>query len=934
MSAPKLPKNFLSSAFLVALYAGVFTAVLRSNSLPEIPEQKEGLDLNEAYFNLHQIASQPHPVNSYANDIVRKYILDYLRNETAGYQHVEVVDDLTSNITWVANSGHGVSFEGSNILVKVAGTEPEYREKGAVLFSAHFDSVPTGPGVTDDGMGVVTLMELVRYLATHRTKRTAVFNINNGEEDGLKGAFAFLRHPWSKITDTFFNLEGAAAGGRPILFRSTSMAPVLSFKEEGVLHPHGNVLSADAFSRRVIKSRTDYTVYEYGLGDGSGMEGIDFAFYQGRSSYHTKYDSIPGAKGGKRALWAMMETTRAAGVSMLNREEDDHDRGRPADAAVYFDVFGKFFFVFTQRSLFNFNAALLIVGPVILLVLHRAPECMFKSASRGHSCVQLACIWRCLKFWVAFVAAGVAQALLICGYLSFNPFIIHSSPFVVLVSHLSLAYLSFKAALSFLSMDIDTNTTANQHGPSRQTLLIQTYNLSWLLLALGNIALDRLKVGGVYFLTGWNLCLLGSCAFVCVERIVERKKSSSSSWIAGSSAGSAAASRATSDDDDEVADSVTKKTPLLDVPPPKQHVDQGAPQGWWWILQASLAIPGPLVLISHVLLLLLQSLSQTLSDGSQPLVVYAATSLLSTFLILPITPFITTKMHHFITLLILLVCISTTAWSWSAFPFAQDAPLKVFYQQRVQVGLSAHTNEVIKNVGTLTGATRYLESEVVSALPSSWSSKNSNVTCVPSSTAATLSTCEWSLPANLLPSPGGSVSALKDSKVPMWISAEVSRTSRTSARITLKGTNTRSCRLYFDSRPVKTYKVQVPEEKELDHADSDNAHPGFPIPEAGLRVIQLWGRTWGRKFVVDVTWGEDDGDGDDHAQPEASSKLSGRVACEWGEYESGMIGLGLDSQLVTGKIPAYEEILSFLPLWAAASKVADGLVEVYALFEV
>lgn len=114
------------------------------------------------------------------------------------------------------------------------------------------------------------------------------------------------------------------------------MAPVLSFKDKGVLHPHGNVLSADAFSRRVIRSRTDYTVYEYGLGDGPGMEGIDFAFYQGRSSYHTKYDSIPGAKGGRKALWAMMDSTRAAGLELLNRD-DVNDSKSPVDAPVYFD---------------------------------------------------------------------------------------------------------------------------------------------------------------------------------------------------------------------------------------------------------------------------------------------------------------------------------------------------------------------------------------------------------------------------------------------------------------------------------------------------------------------------------------------------------------------------------------------------------------------
>ena len=59
---------------------------------------------------------------------------------------------------------------------------------GGVLFSAHYDSVATAPGSTDDGMGIVTLLQLVQYFAKNRPLRTAVFNINNGEEDGLHGA--------------------------------------------------------------------------------------------------------------------------------------------------------------------------------------------------------------------------------------------------------------------------------------------------------------------------------------------------------------------------------------------------------------------------------------------------------------------------------------------------------------------------------------------------------------------------------------------------------------------------------------------------------------------------------------------------------------------------------------------------------------------------
>jgi hypothetical protein len=40
------------------------------------------------------------------------------------------------------------------------------------------------------------------------------------------------------------------------------------------------------------------------------MEGLDFAFYKGRSKYHTKYDSIVYTEGGRKALWAMMDSVR------------------------------------------------------------------------------------------------------------------------------------------------------------------------------------------------------------------------------------------------------------------------------------------------------------------------------------------------------------------------------------------------------------------------------------------------------------------------------------------------------------------------------------------------------------------------------------------------------------------------------------------------
>jgi Zn-dependent M28 family amino/carboxypeptidase len=121
---------------------------------------------------------------------------------------------MTSNATYVL-LGRGFYFEGTNILVKIDGTDaPAIRSQG-VVFSAHYDSVSTAPGATDNGMGVATLLQMVEYLSVpeRRPRRTAVFLFNNGEEDGLNGVHAYFEHPWSNLTTTFVNLEGAAAGG-------------------------------------------------------------------------------------------------------------------------------------------------------------------------------------------------------------------------------------------------------------------------------------------------------------------------------------------------------------------------------------------------------------------------------------------------------------------------------------------------------------------------------------------------------------------------------------------------------------------------------------------------------------------------------------------------------------------------------------------------
>lgn len=170
-----------------------------------------------------------------------------------------------------------------------------------------------------------------------------------------------------------------------------------------------------------------------------------------------------------------------------------------------------------------------------------------------------------------------------------------------------------------------------------------------------------------------------------------------------------------------------------------------------------------------------------------------------------------------------------------------------------------------------------------------------------------LVTCTWD--DGLLPVPSGMTSKNTDaSRSADWLVVNATRTSSTSARISVKGVNTRSCRLYFDSNPVTSYTVQ---------GSSGHLTGGNEFPKGGVSLLQLWSRTWDREFNVDVQWTSD-------------STQQGRVACEWVEYESGTAGTGISE----GTIPAFEEVLRFLPKWAVVSKTTDGLVEALGAFSV
>ncbi|KAF8921991.1 putative zinc metalloprotease [Mucidula mucida] len=882
-----------TTVLVVLIYLATFISVLVTDQLANVPKNQRGLNLDEAYADLHQIAARPHSYNSHANDNVRSYLLKRVKEITAGRDKVFVDDDLQSNGSW-ASGAYGVYFEGTNILVKIEGTDPEYRETGGVLFSAHYDSVSTASGATDDGMGVATLLQLLSYFVEHRPKRTAVWNINNGEEDWLNGAHAFLRHPWSNTTHTFLNLEGAASGGRPLLFRATSSPPLLSFSDNNVPHPHANVLSSDAFARGVIRSGTDFSVYY----EGADMSGLDLAFYKGRSKYHTKYDAIPHTVGEKKALWAMMESAKGSGLALLNDTGAMHSDSR--SSAVYFDLFGVVMILFPLSAMITFNIVFLVIGPVILILVLAAEAAIQHNRRRyiqnGDAPGSSNSLWdhfwswfiefgwlkgflSWAKFWIALIATVGLQVLLVYGYLKVNPFIAYSAPYLAFLSFFSLAYLSMVLVLNLPIPGVKAQIPEQQ----KQTVLVQTYIFTWILLVYATAAASKTGMGGFYLITMWNVVVFLACCIGGAEGMVGAQGTHPVVVILQQPT--------PAEERTDNFEEVDENTPLI---PRTRHdvtILGGEETGaiGWWIIQILVVIPVPLILVSHITTMLVGAMSQTLADGSSPVTVYGALALLAVLMLIPLAPF-SFKMHQTLTYVFVVVLVATTLYGYLSFPFNQESPLKVFFQQNITVSpLGTHA------ITTLSGVSAHIAS-VISHLPSAAAK---DVVCIPSSARLSLQQCGWE--SDMIPSPASNFTSDK------WLNTTSTRTGRSSARISVRGLNTRSCRLYFEDNAVTKYHV---------HGSEDAMQPRYEVPVEGIKELRIWSRTWDKNFTVDVELAQ-------------TSETSGRIACEWNEYESGTVGIPTG-----GKIPAFEEVLTFLPKWAAVTKLTDGLVEVSSKFTI
>ncbi|EGX88965.1 peptidase family M28 family [Cordyceps militaris CM01] len=979
-------------------YLAIFIPLLYVHeTVPAVPKEKAlpaGVNLADAWIDLQRITGLYHPYNSHANDDVREYIIrrakqildqnkiPYTLEKSGGRvwsadsrtiddaratadrtPGVTLFDDNISNATFItestvkgrsAGTHTGQYFEGTNFYAYIHGKEdPEgewwnsedaaetFRGKGGVLVNCHYDSVATAYGATDDGMACITLLQLLSHYSTegNQPKHGIVLLFNNGEEDGLLGAIAFGYSPLRQFCHTFVNLEGAGAGGRAMLFRTTDLEVAKAYGSSP--HPFGSVIAADAFEAGVIRSGTDYQIFA----DHYGQRGMDIAFYEPRSRYHTEDDDARHAS--PSSIWHMLSAALSSTKSLSDTtgtlfhgdradgRSDLVQNGRPT-RGVWFDFFGSAWATLALRGLFAWTLTLLISTPLILfivtvLLIKQDKYYFFASSTEANSGVSDGLLslngWRGLfRFPFALIVACTLTFGSIRLVGKVNPLIIYSSSYAVWAMSISIFYSSFWLIMRGSSY---VRPSALHRGYSLMWLFV----ITWAFQIFVAVCEDRLHVGAFYFAAFFHTGVFLAVLISLLELFALPSKSAFARQVqeADPPTNHVGGSDAEDEEDNDAEEEATETTPLINneegnveadaadqttfattyrrrtEPPGDVNVSKPTPAltpyaneqswssrlpSWTWFIQLLVLAPIHLIIIGNTALVQTSAMAQTSVDGSDKLLPLLAVGSLTVLLFLPLTPFIH-RVNHPLPTFLFLAFIGTLIYNLSAFPFSSNYRFKYFFQQIIDVDLN--TNEV-----SVYGIPEYTRG-IIEALPGS---AGKSIDC--KSTESRVGVCVYDGSAQAPDvAPGFEMRDL------VTIKASTSSDGK-SINLQLDAIDTRTCTISFSS-PVTSFAVE-------------NAAPIEKRPSGGVTDVRLWRRRWEGPWNVTLQLGGSRGfssDANDAEETLTSEELKPRddpfeitASCSWSDVN------------VASTIPAFTEFKRYAPRWAVLSKYSVGLVDV------
>ena len=281
--------SWLARSVTAVLGLGVILLVLRGSSLPEpVPASApaERFSAARAREHLRFIGAEPHALGMPRHAAVRDYLEARLRDVGA-----EVQLQRES----VFAPAQGIPRPAANVENVIGRLRAKDGAKGtSVMLVAHYDSVPTGPGASDNGAAVASILEVARALQQGPALAGDVLILfTDAEEQHLLGSTAFAsNHPWARESGVVLNVDARGNAG-PLLMFEVSPGGGWLVRRLGEEAPDIGAGSLFTAVYQRMKNATDFTALRQG-----GWQGLNFANVEGTQAYHSRKETVDAVSDG------------------------------------------------------------------------------------------------------------------------------------------------------------------------------------------------------------------------------------------------------------------------------------------------------------------------------------------------------------------------------------------------------------------------------------------------------------------------------------------------------------------------------------------------------------------------------------------------------------------------------------------------------------
>lgn len=366
---------------LIMSIVGIFAILMGFISIAPSTMSFDDHDYNakNALEHLQVIADKPHSVKHYeAHEEVRQYLIQTSK-QYVGEENVEERNYLTpsnqnptENIVYVGEdivkeNNIDCEYDIRNVLVTLPG-----ESKTGILLVAHYDSrgnivrygeLAKSYGAGDDGYGVVTLLELMRYFSIKKQelKNSIYFLFTDAEETTMYGSFLEARNKELMDKVNFvINVESRGMNGAVYMFETSK-------KNDKVIELYNKAIDPVSYSiaPAVYSVMTNYTDFTSFLE--VGKAGLNFSTLNDINDYHVPSDQYMNVNTaslqhyGRQILPIVHEYVTHAKYAHMDYFEANHD-------AVFFNFLPGIFVSYSSILAIVF-AFICLIAMITMIVL-------------------------------------------------------------------------------------------------------------------------------------------------------------------------------------------------------------------------------------------------------------------------------------------------------------------------------------------------------------------------------------------------------------------------------------------------------------------------------------------------------------------------------------------------------------------------------------